>query len=82
MKHRDCENFIPVDVFKGLCAEKKTLVASDEACCENFRAAKRCGLCERYGSRDQYIGTCMGEATAYPNMNAKTCERFEWRRSE
>jgi hypothetical protein len=82
MKHRDCENFIPVDVFKGLCADKKLLVASDDASCENFRAAKKCGLCKRYEPKDQFTGACMGKAPAYSDMAAKTCESFEWRMSE
>ncbi len=75
--HVDCENYLPIDVFKGFCSPRKTMVMADNSSCENFHPAMKCKLCKNYSSTEETLGLCMDKTVAYPEMYAKTCEWFE-----
>lgn len=76
--HIDCEEYIPIDVFKGFCTTKKTIVMADEQGCEEFKQVEKCRFCRHYSPTEQHLGTCMGKAIAYPDLLAKTCSDFAW----
>ena len=75
--HVNCENYLAIDVFKGLCSLKKTRVMADDDACVNFHPALKCKLCKNYTPIEETLGLCMDKAVAYPEMYAKTCEWFE-----
>ncbi len=75
--HVNCENYLAIDVFKGLCSLKKTMVMADDDACVNFHPALKCKLCKNYTPIEETLGLCMDKAVAYPEMYAKTCEWFE-----
>ena len=74
--HIECEEYVPIDVFKGLCTLKKSTVMADEPGCGDFAQAKKCRLCKNYATKEEHLGTCKGKHVAYPDMLAKTCEDF------
>jgi hypothetical protein len=75
--HVDCENYLPIDVFKGFCSPGKTMVMADDDACVNFHPALKCKLCKNYTPTEETLGLCMDKTVAYPEMYAKTCEWFE-----
>ena len=75
--HVDCENYLTIDVFKGLCSLTKAMVMADDGACESFHQARKCKLCKKYTPTEETLGMCMDKAVAYPEMYAKTCEWFE-----
>ena len=78
-KHKDCENFIPIDVFKGLCRLDKEMVSADEEGCEKFKPVKKCRFCKNYARKEEFLGICTRNRRAtYPDLLAKRCEYFEW----
>lgn len=77
--HMDCEEYLAVDVFKGLCSMKKTMVPADDEQCDDFIQAKKCRLCQHYTPTDEYLGLCLGKDIAYPDLLAKTCIDFQWK---
>jgi hypothetical protein len=80
--HIDCEEYRAIDVFKGLCTTKGKIVPADEAGCEDFRQAAKCRFCRHYTPTEEYLGLCMGKATAYPDLLAKACSDFAWKGKE
>jgi 4-hydroxyphenylacetate decarboxylase small subunit len=81
--HRDCRNFAPLDVVKGICHRTKDVVGADDERCENFDRLPRCRHCSSFMVDDRgQLGTCGAAARkpmAYPEMVAVTCESFAWR---
>jgi hypothetical protein len=77
--HIDCEEYLAIDVFKGFCSTKKMIVLADEEGCEDFKQAKKCRICKHFTPTEEYLGVCMGKATAYPDLLARTCNDFEWK---
>lgn len=75
--HVDCEEYVPVDVFKGLCHKDKQLVMADEKACKSFKAVQKCKRCTNYKSSGDNLGRCMDKADAYPEMVSKTCGDFK-----
>jgi 4-hydroxyphenylacetate decarboxylase small subunit len=80
--HRDCRNYAPVDVTKGVCHRTKEIVQADGASCGEFQLLPRCGNCARFeASASPEMGAC-GASTAepkffaYPAMAAVTCESY------
>jgi hypothetical protein len=74
--HLDCEAFLAIDVFKGLCHVKKEMVLADEAACEAFEQVKKCRFCKNYQPTEDYLGNCKGKFITYPDLLAKTCDDF------
>ena len=77
-RHQDCQEYIPIDVFRGMCRVKQGETIPDEEACELFFPVKKCRFCSSYRESDCELGTCRGKIPAYPDMIAKTCENFEW----
>ena len=76
--HQDCREYIPVDVFRGMCRVKQDDMIPDAEACELFFPVKKCRFCTSYAEPEGGPGTCGGKTPAYPDMIAKTCENFEW----
>jgi 4-hydroxyphenylacetate decarboxylase small subunit len=77
--HKDCKNYLAVDVFKGICKVDKININADDESCEKFSQIEKCRYCLNYSSTDEFLGRCMQKADAYPDMIAKTCDIFEWK---
>ena len=82
--HRDCRNYAPIDVVKGLCHVNKTVVPGDAEACGDFDRMPKCGHCTRFQADPAGIemGTCAASSNeprffAYPDMVAVTCEHFQ-----
>lgn len=82
--HRDCRNFAPVDVAKGICHISKNMIEADGACCDNYVRLAKCKYCKRFASDPGKIELGICEASmnspkfvAYPDMVAITCEFYE-----
>lgn len=82
LSHKDCYNYAPVDVVKGICHRTKELVLADGESCELSEPAPRCKFCVHFTpGAEQYIGTCgagPGNPMTYPALAAVTCERFRF----
>ena len=74
----DCDHFIPVDVFKGLCHINKRTVLADDPSCNECAPMKKCKFCRHYLAKDEYLGLCKTQEPTYPDLVARTCEMFEW----
>jgi 4-hydroxyphenylacetate decarboxylase small subunit len=82
ISHKDCYNYAPVDVAKGLCHRTKELVAADEPSCELSERAPRCKFCVHFTlGAEPYLGTCgalSSNQMTYPDLSAVTCESFRF----
>jgi hypothetical protein len=78
--HVDCEQYVPVDVFKGLCRADKQIVMADEKACKGFKAVQKCKHCKNFKTTTDNLGRCMDKADAYPEMISKTCGDFKWKK--
>lgn len=77
--HIECKNFLPIDVFKGICKlDKKSILADDEAC-EEFSQLAKCAYCTHFTASEKGTGRCKDLHDAYPDMPAKTCKDFSWK---
>ncbi len=85
MNHRDCYNFAPLDVAKGLCHRTKEIVLADAESCELFERAPRCKFCVHFTpGAEPYVGVCEatpGRPMAYPDLPGVTCESFQFQRA-
>lgn len=77
--HRDCINFAPIDVAKGVCHLSGVLTASDERTCLSYKSLPKCENCLNYKelSVEDGTGECTAERTnfmAYKDMTAVTCK--------
>ncbi len=79
-KHLDCANYISVDAFKGLCQLDKSGVFADDQACGKFEPASKCVLCKHYTSDGEFLGLCKNTHRTFPDLSAKTCEDFAWKR--
>jgi 4-hydroxyphenylacetate decarboxylase small subunit len=81
--HRDCRNFAPLDVVKGLCHRTKGRVLADDPACVDRSPLPRCAHCARFEpDAASALGVCAAAPTrpmAYPDMVAVTCGQFAWR---
>jgi UDP-N-acetylglucosamine pyrophosphorylase len=75
----DCDYFIPVDVFKGICHITKDLVMMENEICKEFAPVKKCKFCRHYTEKEEDLGLCKGKVLTYPDLVSKTCEMFEWK---
>ncbi|MFH1728501.1 MAG: 4-hydroxyphenylacetate decarboxylase small subunit [Pseudomonadota bacterium] len=82
-KHKDCLNYLSLDVFKGFCRNNDNAnVLADEASCNDFKKTLTCRICAHYTYTDEFLGLCKDKQTAYPDLNAKTCEMFEQKENQ
>jgi len=80
--HRECRNYAPVDVSKGLCHRSGVMTPGDDACCAELDLLPKCGRCAHYGpeEHDPLTGVCgvsKSRFMAYADMTAVTCAQFE-----
>lgn len=78
--HRDCRNYAPLDVAKGLCHRSKELVPADGEACPEFTLMPKCGNCAQFkpSAERQELGTCLASDQepkffTYPDLAAVTC---------
>jgi 4-hydroxyphenylacetate decarboxylase small subunit len=76
-RHIDCEEYLAIDVFKGICRLDKTTRIADEEACDVFNALKKCKFCSQYTEKEEFIGLCKGKDKVYPDLIAKTCMDFD-----
>ena len=81
-EHKDCRNYAPIDVAKGICHVRKEIILADGTSCESFERLPKCKHCQHYvpGS-EAHLGTCQAETTrpmTYPDLIGVTCEWFTW----
>jgi len=72
----DCDFYVPIDVFKGVCHINKKMVLTDDEPCEACEPVRKCKFCSNFSSTEENLGLCKGSAIAYPEMIARTCEMF------
>ncbi len=81
-RNRDCRNYAPVDVVKGVCHATKETVQADGETCARFEKAPRCKFCGRFTpGPGEYSGVCEASPArpmTYPDLSGVTCEFFEW----
>ena len=82
--HRDCRNFAPVDVSKGICHRTKDIVLADTEQCSEFERLPKCNNCKQFAcvQGELEMGTCLASAQepkffAYPDMVAVTCAQYQ-----
>lgn len=81
--HRDCANFAPIDVTKGICHLTKDIVQADAGQCADFALLPRCANCREFAATPgaSHMGHCNASAHepkffAYPDMVAVTCDGY------
>ena len=81
---RDCRNFAPVDVTKGICHCTKGMVKADDEQCKDFQLLPKCSNCMNFGRTPDAIemGICKisthePKFFAYPDMVAVTCDHYK-----
>jgi 4-hydroxyphenylacetate decarboxylase small subunit len=84
LNHRDCRNFAPVDVTKGICHRTKELVLADAEQCEEFQLQPKCNNCKEFACTPDAvemgickISTAEPKFFAYPDMVAVTCDHYK-----
>ena len=79
MNHIDCKYFLATDVFKGICKRTKDKIIADEPACSYSEKTPKCKHCKNFSMKENNLGLCMDKATAYPDMQAITCNDFTWK---
>jgi len=79
MNHIDCKYYLATDVFKGICKRTKDQINADEPACSDFEKAPKCKHCKHFSHKENNLGICMNQTTAYPEMQAVTCNDFLWK---
>ena len=84
LAHRDCRNFAPIDVVKGICHRDKDERAADEPACTRFELLPRCRDCARFEQDRKIVGSgvCLASDAippfmAYADMVARLCEDYQ-----
>ncbi len=77
----DCRYYLPIDAFKGSCKLTKIRITPESIKCENLEKNKKCKFCLNFSfsENQQFVGKCMKQFDAYPDMTAVTCEIFKWK---
>jgi 4-hydroxyphenylacetate decarboxylase small subunit len=81
LKHKDCRNFVPVDVAKGFCREHQQMVLIDSDVCDSFRMLPKCGNCAKFEpySPEDSMGSCLAEKRkpwTFADLITVTCENY------
>lgn len=81
IKHSECENFVPVDVVKGICRLTNEKVIIDSSVCARFEMVPVCRNCGNFKNPNKDgIGTCIGLKKEYwtaGNYHAGLCEGYK-----
>lgn len=80
VRHNDCQQFIPVDVAKGICGQSGAEVFIDTAVCPAFCQAAKCKTCRHFTAGKDTLGTCHGFAQpdwTYADLAAGHCEKYQ-----
>ncbi len=82
--HRDCRQFAPVDVAKGICHRTGNMVHGDDESCSDFDRLPKCRWCARFtpdsDPKAAELGSCQATKPAfmaYADMAAVTCDDFQ-----
>jgi 4-hydroxyphenylacetate decarboxylase small subunit len=80
--HRDCRNFAPLDVAKGICHLTGDVVTADDRCCPNLALLERCRICMHFAPDEGNVslGICLASRNrfmAYGEMTSLTCENYQ-----
>ena len=82
-QHRDCRNYAPIDVVKGICHRTKAIVQADGDGCQDFDLMPKCRNCGQFTPKPgaPELGLCQASQHepkffAYPDMVAVTCEHY------
>jgi len=79
--HRDCRNYAPVDVMKGICHRSKELIMGDQEGCKEWEMLPKCKCCRHFDPGEKpFIGACRADDRgfiAYPDMVAIQCCWFQ-----
>jgi 4-hydroxyphenylacetate decarboxylase small subunit len=81
---RDCLDFAPIDVVKGMCHVSKTIKLGDDEQCSGFTQMPKCKHCTQFTADSTIVemGVCQASTTdpkffAFPDMVSVTCEWFQ-----
>ena len=81
---RDCHDYVPIDVVKGMCHVTKTIKLGDAEQCGDFSLMPKCKHCTQFMADSETVemGVCQASTTepkffAYPDMVTVTCEWFQ-----
>jgi 4-hydroxyphenylacetate decarboxylase small subunit len=78
--HADCDNFVPLDVAKGICRLSDEVVLIDSEVCGNFEQIPKCRDCKFFRIDEAELGTCTGREKQYwadGNYRAQLCREFK-----
>lgn len=76
----DCQYYLPVDAFKGLCKRSKDHVVPETAECKTFEKRHKCKCCSHFTlSQDcAFLGTCSaGGVPTFPDLNGTYCHDYQ-----
>ena len=80
---RDCHNYAPIDVVKGVCHNTKTTKLGDETQCAGFTLMPKCKHCTQFTADAETVemGVCQASTMepkffAFPDMVSVTCEFY------
>jgi len=83
LNHRDCMNYAPIDVVKGMCHVKKTIQLGDAEECDDFSMMPKCKHCTEFTADNTVVEMGVCEAStqepkffAFPDMVTVTCEWY------
>jgi 4-hydroxyphenylacetate decarboxylase small subunit len=81
---RDCRDYVPIDVVKGMCHVTKTIKVGGEDQCSDFSLMPKCKHCTQFTADPEIVEMGVCEASfsdpkffAYPDMVSVTCELFQ-----
>ncbi|MCX6270756.1 MAG: 4-hydroxyphenylacetate decarboxylase small subunit [Bacteroidetes bacterium] len=75
---KDCCYFLAIDVFKGMCKMDKASISHDSLACGHFSKIAKCKFCSKYKQETEFLGICMDQVAAHPDLVAIHCDSFEW----
>ena len=80
---RDCQDYAPIDVVKGICHATKKITPGDTEQCGDFNLMPKCKHCTQFKADTEIVemGVCLASISepkffAYPDMVTVTCEDF------
>lgn len=81
---RDCRDFAPIDVVKGMCHTTKAIVLGDAEQCSDFDLMPKCKNCTMFTADTTTVemGLCQASTMepkffAFPDMVSLTCESYK-----
>jgi 4-hydroxyphenylacetate decarboxylase small subunit len=78
--HADCDNFVSLDVAKGICRLTDEVVLIDSKVCSKLDQISKCRDCQLYSDDDGELGVCTGREKQYwvdGNYRAGLCKEFK-----